>query len=296
VLATAKRERIMKADTLIRFLCGFCLLLSVGCTKSEDEGDPRSFTSDCGTVQTNALVNPIEAKIAERGQVQPISANLMLMGRTLVKLHAINPGAGNNKVRAALDLMNKLAAEGDAYLYRAAPGCTARIAGEEEDGVVGQVFSARGTNFSEALLKAGLAIADPGDVCKGLLIGSCYQALQRGGNSGGGGGGEGGSGEISKFLFKPVSDSDGNLAVHVTPKGSIVVNGEAGRMQGAGNGYAELGRFSKPGCGYGAGVKVQVLDGDGVPLTLNGSDTITIPNGCNRYCLEGGQIVQCVKR
>jgi hypothetical protein len=291
----------MKGNALLRVVVCLSLLVVAGCTKSEDEtsnGDPRAFTSDCGTVQTNAVVNPIEAKIAERGAVTPVSPNLVLMGKSIIKLHAINAATSNNKIKAALDLMGRLAAQGDAYVFRAAPGCTATISGgEQEEGIVGQVFSADGTNFSEALLKAGLATADTSDVCKGFLIGSCYQALQRGdAGRGSSGGGSSVTGEITKFLWKPVSDSDGRLAVHVTPAGTVVVNGETGTMKGPGNGYAELGRFSKTGCGYGAGASVQILDREGVPLTLNGSDTITIPNGCNRYCLEGGQIVQCVKR
>jgi hypothetical protein len=290
----------MKVNGLLRIALCFCLILSAGCTKSEDDssnGDRRAFTSDCGTVQSNALVNPIEAKIGERGEVQPVSPNLLLAGKSLIKLHGINATSTNNKVKAALDLMGRLAAQGDAFVFRAAPGCSASVSGEEEDGIVGQVFSADGTNFGEALLKAGLVTADTNDVCKGFLIGSCYQALQRGGAGGGSGGGErAGTGEITKFLWKPISDSNSKLAVHVTPAGTVVVNGETGTMQGPGNGFAELGRFSKPGCGYGAGARVQILDREGVPLTFNGSDTITIPNGCNRYCLEGGQIVQCVKR
>lgn len=290
----------MNGNGLLRVAVCFAVVLVTGCTKSEDEttnGDPRTFTSDCGTVQTNALVNPIEAKIAERGTVAPVSPNLVLMGKSLIKLHGINTASSNNKVRAALDLMNRLAAQGEAYVFRAAPGCTANVSGEEEDGIVAQVFSADGTNFGEALLKAGVVTADTNDVCKGFLIGSCYQALERGNSGGSGGGGSGsGTGEITAFLWKPVSDSTGDLAIHVSPAGTIVANGETGTMQGPGNGYAELGRFSKPGCAYGAGARVQVLDREGVPLTLNGSDTITIPNGCNRYCLEGGQIVQCVKR
>jgi hypothetical protein len=220
------------------------------------------------------------------------------MGRTLVKLHGITAVTADNQVKAALGLMERLAAQGDAYVFRAEPGCTTSLSGgEQEEGIVAQVFSADGTNFGESLLKAGLAIADTDDVCKGFLIGSCYQALQKVRAGGGDGrGSQSGTGEITQFLWKPISDSNGKLAVHVSPAGTVVVNGETGTMQGSGNGYAELGRFSKPGCAYGAGARVQVLDGGGVPLTLNGSDTIAIPNGCNRYCLEGGQVVQCVKR
>ena len=69
-----------------------------------------------------------------------------------------------------------------------------------------------------------------------------------------------------------------------------------GTNQGPGNGYGSLARFSQPGCAYGANVQVKVIDErTGAAYTFNGSDTITIPNGCNRYCIKEGAIALCPK-
>jgi hypothetical protein len=41
---------------------------------------------------------------------------------------------------------------------------------------------------------------------------------------------------------------------------------------------------------------VKVIDErTGAAYTFNGSDTITIPNGCNRYCIKEGAIALCPK-
>lgn len=275
-------------------------LVSVACTKSDSgNGDARAFSSDCGTVQSSALKNPVDVKIAESGVGQAVSPNLVLMGRTLIKLHGISAPSELGRVKSALALMNDLIEVGDVFLFRADPGCAAQGDGADQVAIVGQVFSADGRNFGEELLKAGFVDVEEDDVCRGFLLASCYRAIKKEveppPSTGGGGGGSTG-GELEKFLWKPMSDSDGKLAVHLSPAGTVNVAGEEGSLRGPGNGYAELARFSKTGCAYGESVSVRLTANDGTPITLNGSEVITIPNGCNRYCLEGGQIVQCVKR
>lgn len=71
------------------------------------------------------------------------------------------------------------------------------------------------------------------------------------------------------FLFKPVSDSDGKLAVLLPPKLSGLVAGvrlvgpngevlESGRYAGNGNGGRDHFRFNRPGGGYPDGLSVEV--------------------------------------
>ena len=82
----------------------------------------------------------------------------------------------------------------------------------------------------------------------------------------------GSSSEVSSggFLFKPVSDSDGRLAILLPPKLSGLVqsvrlvdkNGdpiESGRYAGNGNGGRDHYRFSRAGGGYPDGLKVEVV-------------------------------------
>ncbi len=187
-----------------------------------------------------------------------------------------------------MDALKALAIE-DAIFFPAAKDCITTLPGGGQ-GSIGQIFSASGKSYSETLIHNGLAQIDV-DPCGGHLIQSCYDALVD----------EGGSneiaGELNSFLWKPQSDSNGLLAVHSGPYNSTVrVNGETGTNAGPGNGFGSLARFSKSGCGYGGNVQVEVLNAQGLPYVVNGQRTITIPSGCNRYCLEGGSIVQCVKK
>lgn len=80
-------------------------------------------------------------------------------------------------------------------------------------------------------------------------------------NSGGAGGSKNGNplGFLQGFLWKPVSDSTGKLAILYPAsigKGTVYVNGEAGSYGGRGNGDREHYRFSKPGAAYGNDVNV----------------------------------------
>lgn len=96
------------------------------------------------------------------------------------------------------------------------------------------------------------------------------------------------SASASGFLFKPISEADGNLviltpaaltgAIHsvrlMDPEGQLI---EEGRFTSVANGGREHFRFSRSGGSY--------PDNVGVEITLkNGSnETITIPNPANRY-------------
>jgi len=93
----------------------------------------------------------------------------------------------------------------------------------------------------------------------------------------------------SGFLWKPISEGDGNLVVLTRPPSSgdpvramsvIYSSGsEVGEYQGLTNGGRPTFRFDMPGCGYGD--NVVLAPGD----TLSGQFQ-TIPFGCNRY--DGG--------
>ena len=76
------------------------------------------------------------------------------------------------------------------------------------------------------------------------------------------------------FVYKPLSEGDGNLVVLIPASysgGSLTVAGESGRNVGRTNGNRLTFRFSKTGCAY----------GNNVSLSSNGK-TCTIPSGCNR--------------
>jgi len=100
-------------------------------------------------------------------------------------------------------------------------------------------------------------------------------------SSGGGGGGGGGG-----FLWKPVSESTGDLVVLLPSsltgnvagvtisKGGTAV--ASGSFSGVHNGGREHFRFPVPGCGYGSGLTVTAR------LRSGGSRSWAVPNGCGR--------------
>lgn len=272
--------------------------LSIGCTKdSTDSGgggtNPQPnlapFQTDCGTVIKSKLKNPVDPKGGIRGRVTVVGANLLTMqspsGGILIKLHGLGAPYNDALQGGALRIMNELAKE-DAVFFQAAPDCTTQVS--TATGSIGQLFTASGKSYSEELIRAGYAQV-VNDVCDGSLITDCYAALLEDSTAGT-------AGELEKFLWKPISDNDGRLAVHSSPAyTSVVVAGETGVNRGGGNGYGSLARFSKPGCAYGGNVSVQVLNEEGLPYRFNGKTTITIPNGCQRYCIKNGELAVCPK-
>ena len=273
-------------------LAAVTILNLAGCTKeSDDNGSTGQATAgelrtDCGTVFNGQINNPPKASKAQVGSVRFIGSNLVSMklkdGEQLIKLHGLGTPYEDYKNSGARTVITELAAEGDALFYIATEDCQVTLS-DGGKGVIGHVFSAQGKSFSETLIKKGYAQVSS-DSCQGNLISTCYSALEDQTA-------QTIAGELTEFLWKPVSDSNGKLAVHTGPYGtSVIVNGETGANQGGGNGFGSLARFSKPGCSYGANVKVQVVNENGASYYYKGQPFITIPNGCQRYKIKGGTL------
>lgn len=124
-----------------------------------------------------------------------------------------------------------------------------------------------------------------------IAAGGMGYVIGQGGGSGGGfgfggfGGGSKGGNPINapaEFLWKPISDSTGKLAVLVPAGGGpVTVNGERGSYGGNGNGGRDHYRFSKPGGAYGTNIPC-----------VCGFGTVMIPDGALRYEGNGGHEVQ----
>lgn len=270
----------------------------VGCVKQEDDSSTSSsgtspskpFHTDCGTVIDASLKNPADPKGGMKGTVTVVGANLLIMkpekgGEILIKLHALGAPYSQTIQTAAQSALKELAKE-PAVFFPAGKACTTRV--ESATGTVGQLFTASGKSYSEKLINEGYGQVES-DGCDSSLILSCYQALAE----------EAArkyAGEVEAFLWKPISDSNGKLAIHSTPADTIItVNGETGQDFSGGNGYANLTRFSKPGCSYGKNVTVKLTNSKGAPYRFAGKSTITIPDGCQRYCIRNGSLVTCPK-
>ena len=268
------------------------VLSLTGCTKESDDNNSSApatageLSTDCGTVFNGQLTNPPKASKAQVGPVRFIGANLVSMklkdGEQLIKLHGLGAPYEDYKTSGARTVINELAAEGDALFFIATPDCSVTL-NDGGTGVIGHVFSAKGKSFSETLIKKGYAQVSS-DTCQGSLISACYSALEDQTS-------QTIAGELTEFLWKPASDSTGKLAVHSGPYGAtVIVNGETGTNQGGGNGFGSLARFNKPGCAYGANVKVKVVNESGAAYLYQGQPFVTIPNGCQRYKIKGGTL------
>ena len=290
----------MKISTFLSLSLVATIFCSTGCVKKEDDSSSSSsdtsttmkpFHTDCGTVVNTSLKNPVDPKGGIKGKVTVTGGNLLIIkpekgGDVLVKLHAIGVPY-NDAIRAGAERTLKELAKEDAIFFPAGSECTTRI--ETATGAVGQVFTASGKSYSETLLTQGYGRVE-GDGCDASLIRSCYDAIVEEAA-------QSYAGEVEAFLWKPVSDSNGKLAIHSTPADTVItVNGETGQDFGGGNGYANLTRFSKPGCSYGKNVTVKLTNSKGAPYRLNGKTSITIPDGCQRYCVKNGSIALCPKQ
>jgi hypothetical protein len=288
------------SNICITLLLGL-VLLSTGCTKDDsggsggngnpsDGGATGNFRTSCGTVLNGSLQNPVDPGDGVSGPLRYIGPNLISIelrtGPQLVKLHGLDEPYEDWKRSGAEALLNSLISEGNGYYYSAGVDCAFSLS-DGGRGVIGHLFSATGKSFSESLIKKGYA--NPRyDSCNGDLISSCYTALaEETANEI--------AGEIEAFLWKPISDSTGKLAIHTSPYDTIViVNGETGTNQGSGNGYGSLARFSKPGCAYGAAT-VRVVNERGAAYLFNGQSEIKIPNGCDRWKKVGNSLQRNVK-
>jgi hypothetical protein len=250
----------------------------------------KPFHTDCGTVINGSMKNPVDPKGGIKGKVTVAGGNLLIMkpekgGDILVKLHAVGVPY-NEAIQASAERTLRELAKEDAVFFPAGQECTTRI--ESATGTVGQVFTASGKSYSEALLAEGYARVES-DGCDASAILPCYNAIveEAALNY---------AGEIEEFLWKPISDSTGKLAVHSSPADTVVtVSGEAGQDFSGGNGYDNLTRFGKPGCAYGKNVTVKLTNSSGIPYRLAGKTSITIPDGCQRYCIKNGAIALCPK-
>ena len=290
----------MKTSTLFTLSLVVTMICSAGCVKKEDDSSNTSsdstttmkpFHTDCGTVVNASMKNPVDPKGGIKGKVTVAGGNFLIMkpekgGDILIKLHAIGVPY-NEAIRSGAERTLKELAKEDAVFFPAGEQCTTRI--DTATGTVGQVFTASGKSYSETLLNQGYGRVES-DGCDASLILTCYNAIVE----------EAAlrfAGEVESFLWKPISDSNGRLAIHSSPADTVItVNGETGQDFSGGNGYDNLTRFSKPGCSYGKNVTVKLTNSKGIPYRLSGKTSITIPDGCQRYCVKNGAIALCPKQ
>jgi hypothetical protein len=287
--------RLRLSSFLLNSMAVFACTALLACTKDPSSGDSgggdsgssSDFRTNCGTVYNGSLQNPVRAKDGARGTARFIGANLVALrdeaGEILIKLHGLGAPFENYKSEGAKSIIESLNGEGEVYFYKAEPDCDTTF-NDGGVGVIGHLFSATGKSYAETILESGYGSARS-DSCQGSLISACYGALQEEADSKV-------AGELEEFLWKPVSDSDGKLAIHTGPYGtSVLVNGNLGTNRGSGNGFGSLARFPGAGCSYGS-ARVEVINERGAAYLVKGERFLTIPDGCQRWILRNGELVR----
>ena len=263
-------------------------LFALSCSSSGSGDDSGAVApTTCGTIVKGKYKNPISDGDGEVVFfVSASKSNLLTVQNQngedfQVRLLGITDEP-QSRLFTARNVISSFAFDG---LLFVPAGCTDASAGNAQ---IGSVFNRAGENLAETLASNGVATANASDICSGGQIGQCLLTIANTNTIN--------SGPLSSFLWKPVADSDGNLAIHTGPFGTtVLVNGVAGRNQGPGNGYGSLARFSSPGCAYG-GAKIEVLDSQGLPYTVGGKTSFSVPNPCGRFCAtDGNDVVGCVK-
>lgn len=254
-------------------------------TSASSNTSNSNFKSSCGAVSENQLLNPVEASNLDLVSVELVSSDSVIVnylggqdvgGRQFIKFHSVSDSSVNSALRQrGLELLRqKLQPQG--YLLRAGTACPAFDGGAE--GILGQLFTTSGENINELLLQSG-AVNATSDSCGGNLLASCYQGLESSE--------EISSSTIKRFLWKPVSERDGNLVVLVDAYNvRVVVSGAISETldnTGPSNGYGTTARANRTGSAYGGNITVEFFDLQNRRILIgNGNSSITVANGSQR--------------
>lgn len=289
----------------LRLVASLLLILSflASCTKpQQDEADNSSFpeseaissgsgvviplTSSCGVVVDGILYEGLNAAQAEAVSVEALNTDLVIVrslygdlagSPQLVQLQGLTAeGVSPFKRQQGVSQINRMAGS-YAFFVQAGRNCATVVDGGGA-GVIGQIFTSGGDSINEALLKSGQALPRL-DSCGGDVLYDCYNKTEVAE--------EFSSLILNNFLWKPVSDNDGNLVIGVDEFITVKVTGALTETQSAqryaGSPYVSFLRFSRPGCSYGNSIRVEFFDQNGLTVkTATGLEQITINSGCSR--------------
>lgn len=247
----------------------------------------QQYQTRCGVVMDGGLKNSIQANSAEAVSVEPVSSDTVIVTRLegsaagttqLVKLHGISAGNSYSNGIGVQRIKSMLGSGAVGLIVpETGSGCSIETAGAGQ-GVVGQLFSPSGESVVETLLAQGV-VKSTNDVCRSELLTPCYAQIESEAIS---------PKRITDFLWKPVSESNHNLAVLVDPPQiAVVVTGAVSETlinTGPSNGRGTTARSaSHPGARFGTNVLVEFFDENGKRVLLNnGERSITIANGRDR--------------
>jgi len=279
----------------VLFLSSLLLFVS-GCDVSSDDDDDNSnpevagdgstpaFTSRCGTV-TNG--GELDLGVSS-GQARAVSVSSTSSDSAVVTyLDGENAGLSEPVKFHGVVARNKnsqrgvnLIAQGsspNAYFVPAGAECIHTFSNGAQ-GPLGQLYTAAGQNMNELLIEMREVVPQSSGSCGASTLATCYDGIAPTVSSK----------VINWFLWKPVSESNGAIAILVNPT-DVLVRVEGAITQdlndtGPSNGRGTTARGTASGCSFGSNVKVTFRDAnDGSDILLSdGRTEVIIPNGCDR--------------
>lgn len=270
-----------------------CLTTLTACKKSSSEDDDGSSDtpsaeqptqtgtarSNCGIVEDQSFAG-LTSNSAVPVRIQEIlKPDLFIVQRTegnfgpeLIQLLGVTTdGVSSSLVQLGKDNLRRELGS-SAYLI---PGsCPITVAGGGL-ATLGQLFFRSGQSVAEHLI-ANASVKPQDNGCGASEIVGCYNGIDVDEPVS--------TQTISWFLWKPVSESNGNLAILVDPfQIDVRVNGTRLTNTGPSNGRGTTARANRPGCAFGANARVEFFDRLGRRVLVdNGASSITVANGCNR--------------
>lgn len=270
-----------------------CLSILTGCKKSgsEEDGDSNENPSSeqptqtgtarsaCGIVEDQSFAG-LSSNAAIPVSIQEIlKPDLFIVQRTegstgpeLVQLLGVTTdGVSNSLVQLGKDNLRR---ELGTRAYYIPGSCPITVQG---GGVatLGQLFFRSGQSVAEHLI-ANASVKPQDNGCGASELVGCYNSIDVDEPVS--------TQTISWFLWKPVSESNGNLAILVDPfQIDVRVNGTRLTNTGPSNGRGTTARANRSGCSFGANARVEFFDRLGRRVLIdNGARSITVANGCNR--------------
>ena len=260
-------------------------------TPSSSSGSANTspeLLSLCGAI-LNAfdLTNPVPEGTAERVTVQANRPDAVVITRLegedagnpqVVKLHGVALAEESGfRFDNGVTLIQQMTLSGAYFVPASTNGeCDTTIDGSVQ-GVLGQLYSLSGQNITEELVAVG-SLVPAADGCGGEQLAACYGSIEVNVPVS--------PQTVTRFIWKPVAERDGNLVVLVDGFNiTIEVRGAITQTLvdfGPSNGFGSTARASKPGCSFGS-AQVYFYDSSGRQVLLaNGDEFVSIPNGCDR--------------
>lgn len=252
---------------------------------SSSSSSSRELFGMCGVVSNGSLQNGISSDEAEAVRVQVNNE-----ADTVIVTRLSGEQAGNQQVikllgasddalsaiasNRGVEQLRSLTRNGAFLVPAASSGCETSFP-TGGAGVLGQLFTPSGQNVAEELISTG-SLLPAADICSPAELVGCYDALPVQELVS--------STRIRSFLWKPVSERDGNLVILVNPFNvDVLVNGELLTNFGASNGRGTTARANRSGAGFGSNITVEFFDSSGRRILLNdGRESVTIPSGGSR--------------